>query len=147
MGAKGDIRNAKAVGQLTPQFRSFATVGSYVHFAPQFQSYLPSFLVPESGRSPSPFRPRRKKMTYSQFDPAAQNRVPWNFGAKIGRNQPITQNCKFEPSVPGFGCTSGGQPYLCQALTSPIRVANSGKSSCCRTLAHSSIGSQIRDSV
>jgi len=26
-------------------------------------------------------------MTYSHFDPAAQNRVPWNFGAKIGPKQ------------------------------------------------------------
>ncbi len=30
-------------------------------------------------------------MTYSQFDPAAQNRVPWNFGAKIGPKRPLNQ--------------------------------------------------------
>lgn len=30
-------------------------------------------------------------MTYSQFDPAAQNRVPWNFGAKIGPKRPFNQ--------------------------------------------------------
>ncbi|MDC0887101.1 tyrosine-type recombinase/integrase [Altererythrobacter sp.] len=30
-------------------------------------------------------------MTYSQFDPATQNRVPWNFGAKIGSKRPFTQ--------------------------------------------------------
>ena len=30
-------------------------------------------------------------MTYSHFDPAAQNRVPWNFGAKIGPKSPFTQ--------------------------------------------------------
>lgn len=30
-------------------------------------------------------------MTYSHFDPAAQNRVPWNFGAKIGPNRPFNQ--------------------------------------------------------
>ena len=30
-------------------------------------------------------------MTYSHFDPAAQNRVPWNFGAKAGPNRPFNQ--------------------------------------------------------
>lgn len=30
-------------------------------------------------------------MTYSHFDPAAQNRVPWNFGAKIGPKRPLNQ--------------------------------------------------------
>ena len=30
-------------------------------------------------------------MTYSQYDPAAQNRVPWNFGAKIGPKRPFNQ--------------------------------------------------------
>lgn len=30
-------------------------------------------------------------MTYSKYDPAAQNRVPWNFGAKIGPKRPFTQ--------------------------------------------------------
>ena len=30
-------------------------------------------------------------MTYSQFDPAAQNRVPWNFGAKIGPKRPFNK--------------------------------------------------------
>lgn len=30
-------------------------------------------------------------MTYSNFDPAAQNCVPWNFGAKIGRKRPFNQ--------------------------------------------------------
>ena len=30
-------------------------------------------------------------MTYSQFDPAAQNRVPWNFGAKVGPKRPFNQ--------------------------------------------------------
>ena len=30
-------------------------------------------------------------MTYSQFDPSAQNRVPWNFGAKIGPKRPFKQ--------------------------------------------------------
>lgn len=30
-------------------------------------------------------------MTYSHFDPAAQNRVPWNFGAKIGPKRPFNQ--------------------------------------------------------
>lgn len=30
-------------------------------------------------------------MTYSQFDPAAQNRVPWNFGAKAGPKRPLNQ--------------------------------------------------------
>ncbi|GAA0465320.1 site-specific integrase [Parasphingorhabdus litoris] len=30
-------------------------------------------------------------MTFSQFDPAAQNRVPWNFGVKIGPKQPFNQ--------------------------------------------------------
>jgi hypothetical protein len=30
-------------------------------------------------------------MTYSQFDPAAQNRVPWNFGAKIDPKRPLNQ--------------------------------------------------------
>lgn len=30
-------------------------------------------------------------MTYSQFDPAAQNRVPWKFGAKIGPKRPFNQ--------------------------------------------------------
>lgn len=30
-------------------------------------------------------------MTYSQFDPAAQNRVPWNFGTKIGPKRPFNQ--------------------------------------------------------
>jgi integrase len=30
-------------------------------------------------------------MTYSQFDPAVQNRVPWNFGAKVGPKRPLTQ--------------------------------------------------------
>ncbi|WP_379552469.1 tyrosine-type recombinase/integrase [Qipengyuania sp. DGS5-3] len=30
-------------------------------------------------------------MTYSQFDPAAQNRVSWNFGAKIGPKRPFNQ--------------------------------------------------------
>ncbi len=30
-------------------------------------------------------------MTYSQFDPAAQSRVPWNFGAKIGPKRPFNQ--------------------------------------------------------
>ena len=30
-------------------------------------------------------------MTYSQLDPAAQNRVPWNFGAKIGPKRPFNQ--------------------------------------------------------
>ncbi len=30
-------------------------------------------------------------LTYSLFDPAAQNRVPWNFGAKIGLKRPFTQ--------------------------------------------------------
>lgn len=29
-------------------------------------------------------------MTYSQFDPAAQNRMPWNFGAKIGSKRPFS---------------------------------------------------------
>jgi hypothetical protein len=31
------------------------------------------------------------KMTYSQYDPSAQNRVPWNFGAKIGPKRPFNQ--------------------------------------------------------
>ena len=30
-------------------------------------------------------------MTYSQFDPEAQCRVPWNFGAKIGPKRPFNQ--------------------------------------------------------
>jgi len=30
-------------------------------------------------------------MTFSQFDPASQNRVPWNFGAKIGPKRPFNQ--------------------------------------------------------
>lgn len=30
-------------------------------------------------------------MTYSQFDPAAQNRVLWNFGTKIGPKRPLNQ--------------------------------------------------------
>lgn len=30
-------------------------------------------------------------MTYSQFDPAAQSRVPWNFGAKVGPKRPFSQ--------------------------------------------------------
>ena len=30
-------------------------------------------------------------MTYSQYDPAVQNRVPWNFGAKIGPQRPFNQ--------------------------------------------------------
>ncbi len=30
-------------------------------------------------------------MTYSQYDPAAQNRVPWNFGAKVGPKRPFNQ--------------------------------------------------------
>jgi hypothetical protein len=30
-------------------------------------------------------------MSYSQFDPAAQNRVPWNFGEKIGPKRPFKQ--------------------------------------------------------
>ena len=30
-------------------------------------------------------------MTYSHFDPATQNRVPWNFGAKIGPKWPFNQ--------------------------------------------------------
>lgn len=30
-------------------------------------------------------------MTYSQFDPAAQSRLPWNFGAKIGRKRLFNQ--------------------------------------------------------
>ncbi len=30
-------------------------------------------------------------MTHSQFDPAAQNRVPWNFGAKVGPKRPLNQ--------------------------------------------------------
>lgn len=30
-------------------------------------------------------------MTYSHFDPAAQNRVPWNFGAKVGPKRPFNQ--------------------------------------------------------
>jgi len=34
-------------------------------------------------------------MTYSQFDPAAQNCVPWNFGAKIGPKRPFNQKQKW----------------------------------------------------
>ena len=30
-------------------------------------------------------------MTYSQFDPATQSRVPWNFGARIGPKRPFNQ--------------------------------------------------------
>ncbi|GAB5486836.1 MAG: hypothetical protein Pars2KO_04060 [Parasphingorhabdus sp.] len=30
-------------------------------------------------------------MTYSQFDPAAQNRAPCNFGAKVGPKRPFNQ--------------------------------------------------------
>lgn len=30
-------------------------------------------------------------MTYSQIDPAAQNRVPWNFDAKIGPKRLFNQ--------------------------------------------------------
>ena len=30
-------------------------------------------------------------MTYSQFNPAAQSCVPWNFGAKIGPKRPFSQ--------------------------------------------------------
>jgi len=30
-------------------------------------------------------------MTYSHFDPAAQSRVPWNFGANIGPKRPFNQ--------------------------------------------------------
>ncbi len=30
-------------------------------------------------------------MTYSHFDPVAQDRVPWNFGAKIGPKRPFNQ--------------------------------------------------------
>lgn len=30
-------------------------------------------------------------MTYSQFDPVAQGRVPWNFGAKVGPKRPFNQ--------------------------------------------------------
>lgn len=30
-------------------------------------------------------------MTYSQFDPAGQNRVPWNFRAKVGPKRPFNQ--------------------------------------------------------
>jgi len=30
-------------------------------------------------------------MTYSHLDPAAQNRVPWNYGAKIGLKRPSNQ--------------------------------------------------------
>ncbi|MBV7258671.1 hypothetical protein [Erythrobacter crassostreae] len=30
-------------------------------------------------------------MAYSNFDPAAANRVHWNFGAKIGPKRPFNQ--------------------------------------------------------
>ena len=30
-------------------------------------------------------------MTCSHFDPAAQNRVPWTFGDKIGPKRPLNQ--------------------------------------------------------
>ena len=30
-------------------------------------------------------------MTYSQYDPATQSRMPWNFGAKIGPKRPFNQ--------------------------------------------------------
>ena len=30
-------------------------------------------------------------MGISQYDPVARNRVPWNFGAKIGPKRPFTQ--------------------------------------------------------
>lgn len=30
-------------------------------------------------------------MAYSQFDPVAHNRVPWNFGAKVGPKRPFNQ--------------------------------------------------------
>lgn len=30
-------------------------------------------------------------MAYSQFDPAAQNRTPWNLGAKIDPKRPFNQ--------------------------------------------------------
>lgn len=30
-------------------------------------------------------------MTFSQFDPAMQNRVPWNAGAKVGSNRPLNK--------------------------------------------------------
>lgn len=30
-------------------------------------------------------------MTYSQYDPAAQSRVPWNFGTKVGPKRPFNQ--------------------------------------------------------
>ena len=30
-------------------------------------------------------------MTYSHFDCAAQNRVPWSFGAKTGPKRPFNQ--------------------------------------------------------
>ena len=30
-------------------------------------------------------------MTYSQYDPATQSRVLWNFGAKIGPKRPFNQ--------------------------------------------------------
>lgn len=30
-------------------------------------------------------------MIYSQFDPAAQGQVPWNFGAKVGPKRPFNQ--------------------------------------------------------
>jgi hypothetical protein len=53
-------------------------------FAPQSKTYRSEILAPRSGHSLRPFRPRRMTMTFSQFDPASQNRVPWNFGAKIG---------------------------------------------------------------
>ena len=57
----------------------------------QSKTLASDFLVPKSGRSLRPFRLRRMKMTYSQFDPATQSRVPWNFGAKIGPKRPFNQ--------------------------------------------------------
>ncbi|GMN03050.1 hypothetical protein MTsPCn3_17810 [Erythrobacter sp. MTPC3] len=30
-------------------------------------------------------------MIYSQFDPPPQNRLPWNFAAKIGPKRPFNQ--------------------------------------------------------
>ena len=34
-------------------------------------------------------------MIYSQYDPAAQSRVPWNFGAKIGSIADTSENLRY----------------------------------------------------
>lgn len=42
-------------------------------------------------------------MIYSHFYPAAQNSVPWNFGAEIGPKRPFNQKREFDYIVIGAG--------------------------------------------